>query len=179
VLLPPFTLLDQAGQPRAFPSGRHALLIFWWHECPTCQLSLPVLAAVCGAYGADLDLWVVAQDAPADRAALEAAGFACPVLDDAHLETAWRYGIDAVPTVILAGPAGEEQLRFVGFARADWEGLFGRLQAVTGAAPPPIDWGAFPAWRPGCGPRHFLPGAYERLEAAHGPFVPPPGGNAR
>ncbi|MEJ5221317.1 MAG: TlpA disulfide reductase family protein [Tepidiforma sp.] len=177
--LPPFELPVLGGRTLRFPTGRTALLIFWWSECPTCRLSLPIIAAACRAFGGSADVAVIAQDPPADRPVLEAAGAACPVLDDAALETAWRFGVDAVPAVILAGPSGEELQRFVGFARADWEALFDRLRARTGCEPPAIDWSGFPAWRPGCGPRNFLPAEYERLQAALGPFQPPPGGNTR
>lgn len=177
--LPAFGLPVLGGGAYRFPAGRPALLVFWWSECPTCRLSLPVIAAACRAAGRAADVCLIAQEPPADRPVIEAAGIPCPVLDDGALETAWRFGIDAVPAVILAGPSGEELQRFVGFARADWETLFARLRELTGCEPPAVDWSGFPAWRPGCGPRNFLPAEYERLEAALGPFQPPPGGNTR
>lgn len=177
--LPPFRLVDDAGEARSFPTGRHALLVFWWSECPTCRLSLPVIAAACRAFGAALDAWLIAQEPPADLPALREGGFTCPVLDDGALETSWRFSVDAVPTVILADPAGTGLRRFVGFTPGDWDALFADAARLVGATPPAIDWAAYPAWRPGCGPRNFLPAVYERLEATLGPFQPPPGGNAR
>lgn len=177
--LPSFILTDSEGTPRSFPTGRHTLLIFWWSECPTCRLSLPVIAAACRTYSGQLELWLIAQEPSTDLQALRTGEFTCPILDDGLLQTSWRFGIDAVPTIILADPQGEELIRFVGFTPGHWDELFAEAARLTGATPPSLDWSSYPAWRPGCGPRNFLPETYERLAAALGPFQPPPGGNAR
>ncbi|MGI8925470.1 MAG: TlpA family protein disulfide reductase [Tepidiformaceae bacterium] len=163
--LPAFTLDDAAGQPRAFPAGRAALLVFVKEDCPTCVLSAPLIDAAGAAFGAVMDTWVVTQDdaGPGLFGARLPSGMAA--LDDSALAVSYRYDLDTVPTVIFADGEGNQLEQFVGFAKGDWQALFERLATLTGAAAPEIDWAALPEWRPGCGSRSVEPGIAERLAA--------------
>jgi len=87
------------------------------------------------------------------------------MLDDSKLHVSYRYDLDTVPTVILAGPEGEELEHFVGFGRDDWQKLFHRLITLTLAPPPVVDWALYPEWRPGCGSKSVEPGIAESLAA--------------
>ncbi|NJD63934.1 MAG: redoxin domain-containing protein, partial [Chloroflexi bacterium] len=163
--LPAFSLTDAAGGERAFPTGRHALLCFVKEDCPTCVLSMPLIQAAAETFGEAMDVWCIGQDAEGNAALVERFGLTAPMLDDSKLHVSYRYDLDTVPTVILAGPGGEELERFVGFGRDDWQKLFHRLITVTLAPPPVIDWSGYPESRPGCGSKSVEPGIAERLAA--------------
>ncbi|MBI2767799.1 MAG: TlpA family protein disulfide reductase [Chloroflexi bacterium] len=163
--LPAFTLSDASGTQYAFPTGRPALLCFVKEDCPTCVLSAPLIDAAGAAFGGTIDTWAITQDGegPGVFAARLPSGM--PVLDDSKLAVSFRYDLDTVPTVILAGPRGEVLEQFVGFGKADWQALFGRLISLTLQPAPVLDWSAYPDWRPGCGSKSVEPGIAERLAA--------------
>ncbi len=162
--LPPFELADQSGRQRAFPTGRPALLCFLKEDCPTCVLSAPLVRAATEAFGGAVDVWAISQDE--DGAPLARSfGLAGPLLADSALRVSYRYGLETVPTVILADGTGEELRRVGGFDRAAWRELFGELARLAGAPEPSFDWDAYPAARPGCGSRSVEPGIAERLAA--------------
>src|SRR5438105_1558913 len=93
-----FTLTDTTGAPRAFPSGRTALLAFMKEDCPTCTLSLPLIEAAHRAFGAAVDVWAISQDGAEARARVIAAyHLTLPVLDDSALRTSFAYDLDTVP----------------------------------------------------------------------------------
>lgn len=163
--LPHFSLTDAGGTERAFPTGRHALLCFVKEDCPTCVLSMPLIQAASATFDEAMDVWCIGQDAEGNAALVERFGLSAPMLDDSNLHVSYRYDLDTVPTVILAGPGGEELERFVGFGRDDWQKLFQRLISVTLAPPPVVDWKQYPESRPGCGSRSVEPGIAERLAA--------------
>ncbi|MCC6380919.1 MAG: TlpA family protein disulfide reductase [Dehalococcoidia bacterium] len=162
--LPPFSLVDGGGQTRDFPSGRHALLCFLKEDCPTCALSLPLLEAAQAAFGTEVDVWAIGQDA-AGNARLVERGLATPLLDDSRLAVSFAYDLDTVPTIILADPTGEEIERVVGFGREDWQRLYARLIGLSLSPAPVVDWAAYPESRPGCGSKSVEPGIAERLAA--------------
>jgi hypothetical protein len=171
--LPPFSLPDSDASSRAFPSGRHALLCFVKEDCPTCILSLPLIEAAHQGFGDAVDVWLIAQDDAPGRATLvERGALTLPVLDDSALAVSFAYDLDTVPTIILADPAGTELRRDVGFARNDWQALFGELSRVSGRPAPDIDLSRYPEMRPGCGSKSVEPGIAERLaaEAAGSPL---------
>jgi hypothetical protein len=164
--LPAFSLRDARGAGHTFPTRRHSLLVFVKDDCPTCVLSAPVIDAAGATYGEAMDTWVITQDedGPDAYAARLASGM--PVLNDSALHTSFAYGLDTVPTAILADPEGNEVRRIVGWAQQDWKRLLVDLRAITGIAPPQqIDWESLPPWRPGCGSRSVEPGIAERLQA--------------
>jgi hypothetical protein len=111
-------------------------------DCPTCELTAPVLAQLAAA-GA---LRVYTQDDPTFPATI-----AGPV-DDRELLASHRLGIEIVPTLIRR-VGGREVARTYGWDRGEWE-------RVSGVA----DLGAgLPAIRPGCGALNVEPGALEDL----------------
>ncbi len=164
VPLPAFTL-DAADGPRAFPTGRATLLCFVKEDCPTCGLSMPLIEEAHRAFGGEVDVLIVGQDAEGNAVLVERHGLTAPVLDDSALHVSYTYDLDTVPTVILADPTGEERTRFVGFGRDDWRHLMATLAETSGLRAPAVDWDAYPESRPGCGSKSVEPGIAERLEA--------------
>lgn len=163
--LPEFRLFDASGSEHLFPTGRPTVLCFAKHDCPTCELSMPLLLRMHEAFGDSVDVWAVSQDAEGEPTLIEEFGTSMPVLDDSSLAVSWNYGIETVPTIILTDGRGEELGRWWGFARDDWRGLVGRLESLTDLEPPAVDWDTYPEARPGCGSRSMEPGLYERLSA--------------
>jgi hypothetical protein len=163
--LPPFSLTDSGGQARAFPTGRHALLCFVKEDCPTCGLSMPLIEAAHRAFGVSMDVWAIGQDAEGNALLEERHNLTLPMLDDSALGVSYRYDLDTVPTIILAGREGQELRRFAGFGKQDWQDLFFALGAITDAAPPALNWDEYPESRPGCGSKSVEPGIAERLAA--------------
>ena len=163
--LPAFSLRDQSAGERSFPSGRPALLAFVKEDCPTCGTSMPLIEGAHRAFGDGVDVWAVGQEAKGNAALVERYGLTLPMLDDSELGVSFRYDLDTVPTVLLAGADGEELRRFVGFGRDDWRSLYSQLGELSGAAAPAVEWGDYPESEPGCGARNVEPGIAERLEA--------------
>jgi hypothetical protein len=163
--LPAFELDDADGMRRRFPSGRHALLCFVKEDCPTCALSMPLIEAAQGAFGDGIDVWLVGQDADGNATLRRRFTPSAPVLDDSALHVSYRYQVETVPTLVLAGGDGAELRRFEGFARSDWLELLRELGRLTGNDVPAVDWQAYPELRPGCGSRSVEPGIAERLAA--------------
>jgi hypothetical protein len=162
--LPAFQLEDLEGQPRAFPSGRPALLVFVYEECDTCNLAMPVIEALQRAHGQALDLWVVGQDTVGNRKLVEEHGLTAPMLDDDALAASFAYGVETVPFVVLADGEGREEMRITGFEKDEWRALDSELAAISGASAE-VAWDEYPQLRPGCGSRSVEPGIYERLVA--------------
>ena len=163
--IPAFKLRDTEGREHSHPSQRPRLLVFAHEGCPTCELTLPLVAAAHAAFGAKADVAVVSQDEDAGVGLREKHGLRVPFLDDSDLAVSFEAGIDAVPTTVLLAPGGAELARFEGFARADWIELFARLSELSGSRPPEIDWSVLPELRPGCGSRSNEPDVAARLEA--------------
>jgi hypothetical protein len=131
---------------------------------------MPVIEAVYRAYRDAINLWVVGQE---DNQKLRERHHArVPILDDTALKVSFAYQVEIVPTIILADAAGTEIVRWEAFHQGDWKALIARLSLLTGRPAPAIDWGQFPALRPGCGSKSVEPGILERLtaEAANSPL---------
>ncbi len=163
--LPAFTLTDGDGRDRAFPTGRPSLLAFVKEDCPTCDLSMPLIQQAHEAFGDAVDVLAIGQEAEGNAVLVERHALTLPMLDDSALGASWSYDLDTVPTVILAAPDGEEVTRFIGFGREDWRSLFAQLAASADLEAPAIDWDVWPDSRPGCGSRSVEPGTAERLAA--------------
>src|SRR5271167_329709 len=163
--LPAFELRDSGGATRSFPSKRTALLCFVKADCPTCGMTMPLIEAAHRAFGAADDGWAIGQDSAGNAKLVERYALTVPMLDDSALKVSFDYGLDTVPTIILADVHGHEVRRFIGFGRDDWREMFAELARQSGVAAPPIDWNSYPESRPGCGSKSVEPGIAERLEA--------------
>jgi len=155
--LPAFSLRDHQGLERFFPSGRNTVIAFVKEDCATCNLVAPLLDQLRSA--PDLEVLIVGQEAHGNQALIERHRLRLPILDDSALKISFAYGIDTVPTLILANGEGFEQARLIGFERAEWQRFFANLQCCG------IDWDRLPAWRPGCGSKSADPLISDRLRA--------------
>ncbi len=116
-------------------------------DCPTCELTAPVLAAL----ARDAGLTVYTQDDPTFPEGIAAR------IHDAELDISHRLRIEIVPTLIRF-EAGQEVERTYGWDRAEWQRVAGRPGLGEG----------LPAMRPGCGAKNVEPGILERLKVRHG-----------
>lgn len=160
-----FTLNDQHDAARGFPAPGITLLCFLKEDCPTCQLTLPVLERVHAELGDSASIWAIGQDPDGNAKLLSEHGLTMPLLDDSELKVSFDYDIEIVPTVVLADAEARELTRFEGFDRDDWRSLVQRLSELTGKALPVINWDEYPSTRPGCGSKSVESGVRERLEA--------------
>src|SRR6266851_1631023 len=122
-----FSLDDSYGRTRAFPTKRPALLCFVKEDCPTCGLSMPLIEDAHRAFGAALDVWAIGQDREGNQTLVERHALTVPMLDDSALKVSFTYGVEIVPTIILADQSGAEVTRFEGFDKADWQKLLREL----------------------------------------------------
>ena len=111
----------------ALPDG---LVVVVKHDCPTCELVVPVLERL--AAGSE-PLTVLTQDDPEFPQSVAA-------VDDTDLSFSWHHNIETVPT-LLRVTAGRELERTVGWSRSEWQ----RVSGVEGLGP------SLPEHRPGCG----------------------------
>jgi peroxiredoxin len=163
--LPGFSLGDQHRRTHTFPAGRPALIAFVKEDCPTCNLTMPIVEAAWRAFGASIDVVAIGQDAAGNANLVERHKLTMPMLDDSALKVSYAYGIEIVPTVVLADAGGALARRFEGFDKSDWKNLIEELARIAGADKPRIDWSAYPPSRPGCGSKSVEPGVAERLAA--------------
>src|SRR5882672_8934563 len=98
---PSFALVDRSGATHRFGAGSDSdrsleLLVFWKHDCATCELVIPVVQRVHDTLApAGLLVRTVTQSAPADAAAFVARHrLTIPVLDDSACEVSADYGIE-------------------------------------------------------------------------------------
>jgi len=115
------------------------------HECATCQMVEPVLAAI-AASGAPLTVYT--QDNPDFPASV-------PHTLDSTLAVSWHNDIETVPTLLVIKD-GVEIERTFGWSQAEW-------QRITGIASLGAD---LPATRPGCGSMSVDPDRVDVLRAA-------------
>src|ERR1700733_9705861 len=147
--LPEFSLTDLAGAHHRFPSGRNALLCFVKEDCPTCQLTMPLIEAAHTAFASTVDILAIGQDADGNAKLVSSFAMTAPMLDDSALKVSFAYDLDTVPTIILAAPDGSEMRRFVGFDKPDWQSMMAELAKLSGLAEPRIEWAKYPQQRPG------------------------------
>jgi AhpC/TSA family len=163
--LPTFELHDARGTAQSFPSKRATLLCFVKEDCPTCGMTMPLIEAAHSAFGTHLNIWAIGQDADGNAKLVERYALTVPMLDDTALKVSFDFGLDTVPTIILADADGRELRRFMGFGRDDWRAMFAELSRLSGRPAPSINWDSYPDSRPGCGSKSVEPGIAERLEA--------------
>ena len=129
---------------------RDGLVAVVKRDCPTCVLTVPVLAEL--SVLAELaGLTVYSQDDPEFPEAVAGRVY------DGELDASHRLRVEIVPTLIrFAG--GQEVDRTYGWDRAAWQRVSGRAGLGAG----------LPAQRPGCGAKNVEPGILERLKVRHG-----------
>jgi hypothetical protein len=122
---------------------RDGLVAVVKRDCPTCELTVPVLAEL-ARRGA---LTVFTQDDPTFPEAIAGR------IDDTRLDISHSLKIEVVPTLIRR-TAGAETDRTYGWDRAEWE----RVAGIAGLG------ADLPQQRPGCGAKNIEPGIIERLK---------------
>ena len=115
-------------------------------DCPTCELTEPVLAALAEAE----TLTVYTQDDPSFPESV-------PHEYDSTLDISHKLGIEVVPT-LLRRESGREVARTFGWHKGEWRKLNG--MATLGEDLPDL--------RPGCGSKNVEPGIIEDLLVRHG-----------
>ena len=124
------------------------LVVVAKHDCPTCQLVVPVFTHLASC---ENSLLVYSQDDPTFPQTIS------EVRDDASLETSWRLNIQTVPT-LLRIENGQEVARAEGWHRGEWETVSGVQGLGAG----------LPEQQPGCGSMSVDPGMAEVLQARFG-----------
>jgi thiol-disulfide isomerase/thioredoxin len=118
-----FSLTDQNGQTRVFPTGRPSLIAFLKEDCNTCNLVAPILEAFHQAWGERADIWVVGQSQDGNQILQDRHGLTLPVLDDSALKTSFAWGFEIVPAVYWLDAEGQGGPCVEGFVRAEWQAL--------------------------------------------------------
>lgn len=142
--VPDFALKNSSGgtvRLSEYQKGGQALIIFYKHECPTCQLAMPFLERIYRrARGGPVRFLGVAQDTKEDAAAFakEYAIMMPSVLEEPPYPAADAYGLTNVPTVFLVD--GERKIEFVqvGFSKKAYQELADRVAALCGKEPEPL-----------------------------------------
>ena len=119
------------------------LLAIVKRDCPTCELTAPVLADISARAG----ITVFTQDDPTFPETI-----ATPI-DDTDLNVSHQLKIEIVPTLIRM-QGGREIDRTYGWDRAEWE----RVSGLAGIG------ADLPTMRPGCGAKNVEPGIIEKLK---------------
>ena len=122
---------------------RDGLIAVVKRDCPTCELTVPVLSAL----AQRVNLQVYTQDDPSFPENIPGR------IDDTDLDVSHRLKIEVVPTLIRI-EQGRETDRAFGWDRGEW-------QRVAGIAGLGLD---LPDSRPGCGAKNIEPGVIERLK---------------
>jgi peroxiredoxin len=153
---PSFSLPDATGVATTLAGLTAAgpvLLVFFKTTCPTCGLSMPVVADIERRFGDAVPVVAVTQTAMATTGPwLHEAGFAGVALDDEqdHFDVSRAYDVQTVPTLVLvedgrvvASSEGWDRDRMNGWA-TDLAGRTGR-----DASPVSTESDGRPAFRPG------------------------------
>lgn len=162
---PAFSLKDMAGEARAFPTGRPALVAFVKEDCATCNLAAPVLEAFHRAYGETADVWMLGQTDDGNAILKDRHGLTLPILDESALRTSLAYGFDIVPALYWTDADGAAREQTEGFVKAEWRALSDRIAGDLGVPAAQVPWAELPDWRPGCGSKHMDPDIHDRLVA--------------
>lgn len=142
--VPDFTLKNTAGVPvrlSEHQKGAPALLAFFKHECPTCQLAMPFIQRLYRRYhNGPVRFLGIAEDAQSDAVAFaKQYAIMMPfVLEDVPYATSEGYGLTSVPTVFLLDAERRVQFVQVGFSRTSYQELADRLAALSGKASDPL-----------------------------------------
>lgn len=143
-VIPAFSLNDMNGNEHSFPASGKTLLVFVKEDCPTCNLIMPLIDKV----HTDTDVAVLApgQTEDGNHKLTANHNLTLPLLDDSKLKVSFAYDVETVPLVIVTDDDGGELDRLIGFDRNEWSRFFEKHLGEL-----PVDWDAYPEWRPGCG----------------------------
>ena len=115
------------------------LLIFFKHNCPTCQLTLPYLERLYSHYGdRRAAFWAIAQDdePEASRFAEDYGINYNILLDRKPYKVSRKFDFNIVPNIILLERDGREIFRFMGFQKDELEKLNYVLAGLGNGAKP-------------------------------------------
>ena len=105
--LPSFSRTDQHGWTFSFPD-HPALLCFVKEDCPTCDMTMPLIEAAWRAFQGEVDVLAIGQEAAGNALLIERHKLTGPMLDDSDLKLSHAYNVEIVPTIILAETGGAE-----------------------------------------------------------------------
>lgn len=118
------------------------VLAFFKVSCPTCQYTLPFLQRLHKAYeGKGIKVIGVSQnDATETKAFAKEFGVTFPLLldDPRNYAASNAYGLTNVPTIFWIDQAGEIELSSVGWVKADFEQINGKMADVGKIEPAAI-----------------------------------------
>ena len=160
-----FLLVDLAGEPRRFPTGRPALISFLKEDCHTCNLAAPILETFHRTWGSQADIWVLGQSSDGNLVLKDRHGLSLPVLDESACKTSFAWDFEIVPAVFWTDAEGALKSSTEGFVREEWEALARAIAADLQAPQAPVNWPDLPQWQPGCGSKHLDPEINDRLQA--------------
>lgn len=151
-LAPDFELPAFDGAKSGLREGKTSVLVFYKFSCPTCQLALPFLQKMYGAYGDAFYFVAIAQDDREKTAAFrEEYGITIPtLLDLPPYPVSYSYQIVSVPSIFLIDPDRRIRYSGEGFVKQELLNLADILAQKSGR--PQIDLFAganVPEWKPG------------------------------
>ncbi len=118
---------------------RPVVLAFFKVSCPTCQYAFPFLERLHKAYGQrGVQLLGVSQNNAKDTAAFtKEFGVTFPVLldDTEKYPVSNAYSLTNVPTIFLIGQDGEIEVSSVGWVKADFSEINGKMADAGKVAP--------------------------------------------
>ena len=161
-----FELNDLDGTPRRFDGKGPGLICFIKEDCETCNIAGPVLEVLYKAYGESVEMLLLGQSGDKNAAFVQRHGLTMPMLADTGCKASFDWDIEIVPAVFWVDESGKVVTQFEGFVRDDWQALSEQIAQATARPAAQIDWDSLPAWRPGCGSKHFDPEIYDKLRAA-------------
>lgn len=135
----------------SIPTLPDGLVAFVKHDCPTCELIAPVLAAMAESGAA---VTIFTQDDPSFPDGVTG------VVDDTSLTMSWHHDVETVPTLMRVTD-GVETGRTVGWSRDQWESLT-QLDGLGSD---------LPDMRPGCGSVSVDPNLVDQLRVRFGASV--------
>jgi peroxiredoxin len=116
------------------------LAVFIQTACPICDLAMPYLNRLAGAYSDQAcQIWAICEDAQeASQRYAQRFGATFPVLVDDPAD-GWAvsnaYDPPVTPTLFLIGPDGRVQLSGEGFSKADLNAIGERIASHLGVQP--------------------------------------------